>query len=378
MMHGEMKEVVVLIEDVSPSLVLGPVLPVAGADLAVTIVGAGGSLPDLPVVEIHDLPLSARQAIARTVAEHTGAAPLPKRRQPWFRQDWIDAVEDWITATGLQIDGAVHVECMWSLSAVLRVPVADDRNVWFKASCEHFRREPRVTQTIARFGGSAVPRVLAAEHDRHWMLLEPLPPTTDDPRRAVATSATMASLQVESIEHLEALRAAGCPARGPTATLDAFDEVARDGVELDQLSAETRETLIEMLPWVRQRLHEFFDCGIPETLVHGDLHLGNVAGADQPVIYDWTDACVSHPYLDAAHIARFAGDDDRAAIEQAYATAFGGDHAQAWAIAPFADQVFQAVTFEAIYRSQEHAARGEMAGVAARILGELAEQYRAA
>ena len=40
-------------------------------------------------------------------------------------------------------------------------------------------------------------------------------------------------------------------------------------------------------------------CGVPDTLVHGDFHPGNVAGRpDDYVILDWGDSFVGHPLLD--------------------------------------------------------------------------------
>jgi aminoglycoside phosphotransferase (APT) family kinase protein len=52
------------------------------------------------------------------------------------------------------------------------------------------------------------------------------------------------------------------------------------------------------------------------SLVHGDLHLGNVAkGPGGPLIFDWTDACVAHPFLDLATIRRGTGEVDVAEAE---------------------------------------------------------------
>ena len=39
------------------------------------------------------------------------------------------------------------------------------------------------------------------------------------------------------------------------------------------------------------------------ALVHGDLHTGNVAVRDgHHTIFDWTDACVAHPFFDLVTI----------------------------------------------------------------------------
>ena len=42
---------------------------------------------------------------------------------------------------------------------------------------------------------------------------------------------------------------------------------------------------------------------VPSTLVHGDLHLGNVARlAGRYLFFDWTDGCVAHPFFDTISI----------------------------------------------------------------------------
>ena len=41
----------------------------------------------------------------------------------------------------------------------------------------------------------------------------------------------------------------------------------------------------------------------PDALVHGDLHPGNVAMRDGSILlFDWTDASVSHPFFDLMHL----------------------------------------------------------------------------
>src|SRR5262249_9744172 len=58
---------------------------------------------------------------------------------------------------------------------------------------------------------------------------------------------------------------------------------------------------------------------IPATLLHGDFHAGNVILADgsHPVILDWTDGALSHPFFDLLTFCRSepAGRWDRASLE---------------------------------------------------------------
>jgi aminoglycoside phosphotransferase (APT) family kinase protein len=38
---------------------------------------------------------------------------------------------------------------------------------------------------------------------------------------------------------------------------------------------------------------------VPPALLHGDLHENNIAIATTgPIIFDWSDACIAHPFLD--------------------------------------------------------------------------------
>ena len=386
-----MDEVLVLVDGASAGMPLGPTLRLSESGIDVTVVGSDGSPPpaeaswaSLPVVRREDLPRPAAAAIARTVAEHTGAAPWPPRRPSWFASGWLDGVDAWIDEQLAALDLARAGPCrpvqVWSLSAVLRVPIRGDRSVWFKATCQHFRHEPVITRTLGSLVSEAVPTVLAVDERRSWMLLAPLPETdADDPRRLIAAAAALARIQIHATERVDELRAAGCPDRGLRPTLEAFAALVHGSDELERLSAARREAAVAMLPWVTSQLEELFDCGIAETLVHGDLHSGNIAGDDRPVIFDWTDACIGHPFLDAAHLVRHADERHVAAIRQAYTSPWhGGDHARAWDLAPLADRVFQAVTFEAIYRAQEDASRGEMGGVVARTLEELIDLHSAA
>jgi hypothetical protein len=138
-----------------------------------------------PIVDIADLPAVVRAEIERSIAEHVGDESWPARRPPWFRKGWLQQVEDWIDDQLRVLNlvrGADPVPVrVWSLSAVLRLPLTDGADFWFKASCDHFRAEPAVTRAIGALAGSTAPGVLASDDDRAWLLLAPLPPTTVDP-----------------------------------------------------------------------------------------------------------------------------------------------------------------------------------------------------
>ena len=65
---------------------------------------------------------------------------------------------------------------------------------------------------------------------------------------------------------------------------------------LDRDERRSLDTLVAGLP---ARLTAIDECGVPDTLVHGDFHSGNVAGRPGGyAILDWGDSFLGHPLLD--------------------------------------------------------------------------------
>jgi len=53
--------------------------------------------------------------------------------------------------------------------------------------------------------------------------------------------------------------------------------------------------------------------------VHGDLHPGNVLGSSTgPVVLDWGDACVAHPFFDLPALCSGIPEADHATVEQRF------------------------------------------------------------
>ena len=133
-------------------------------------------------------------------------------------------------------------------------------------------------------------------------------------------------------------------------------------------------------------VREFWACGVPDTLSHGDLHPGNVAYDGRELrIFDWTDGCVTHPFLDGSHLARVLdwygtaeGEADR--VMQAHARPWrdafpDADVDRALELAPLADLVFQTVTFAHIAAAAEDGS-GDFTGTVARLTSALLDQVR--
>lgn len=137
-----------------------------------------------------------------------------------------------------------------------------------------------------------------------------------------------------------------------------------------------------MLPWLLARLDAFASIGLPYSIAHGDLHLGNVAAAgDDMTLCDWTDAAISFPFLDAAHLASSAGHEFGSGLLAAYADVWseGYDRADVQRMleqSPLINRVYQVISYEGTYRSREPDSLLEMRGIVALSLRRLIEAWR--
>lgn len=330
---------------------------------------APGSLADAALAHV----------VERAILE-LDPARTPQRRPDWFRPGWFDLIEAWIDAvlvpTARRRIGPVEPFKVWSLAAVVRVPT-DGGVLWCKAPCDHFRAEARIHAAVARLLPALVPQVVAIEATEGWVLMEPMAGVEAAEQAAgtaLEAARRWATAQIASIEHVPELLAAGLERRDADATTTELRRLLDESAELRLLSDEERAAVRAAADPAVRLTRECWEAGVPETLAHGDLHLGNIAWDGETLrVFDGTDGCVSHPFLDAVHLARSAEPAEAAAATAAYAAAWRAalphvDVDRALALAPLADLVFQTVTFERIAAATEPQSAWELGGVVARNL----------
>ena len=112
-------------------------------------------------------------------------------------------------------------------------------------------------------------------------------------------------MQVTSSEHVDELLAAGCIDRRPEWLERELDALLADDESLAGLAEEEVARLRSLEPRLLALCRRLAEGPVPNALVHGDLHLGNVGRRDgHYLFFDWTDACVAHPFLDLIDIVR--------------------------------------------------------------------------
>jgi Phosphotransferase enzyme family len=186
-----------------------------------------------------------------------------------------------------------------------------------------------------------VPPVIATDPRRRWTLVGDAGAMLErgaDVAIWEGLGRFLARLQVAFAGQEETLLSLGCPDRRLARfLLELEDFVAPPGPpgppgqlprRPPDASAELLARLREALPRVRRACAALEAVGIPTTLVHGDLHGGNVAWRDgEPVFFDWTDASLGHPFLDLITL----WSDDPAAPPAPHSIRLREVYLEAWA-----------------------------------------------
>jgi hypothetical protein len=235
-------------------------------------------------------------------------------RQMWARPGgpaadlaWADGV---LAERGTPRAGPGQQMRSWNLSSLWRLPTSSGV-AWLKVVPSFFAHEGRI---LARLGPTVVPRLIAQDGPR--VLLEEIhgEDQYDAPLPLLVRMVDLlVGLQVEWQGRTEELLSLGVADWRPEALgARASDAVSRCAAGLDAAVARRLESLVASLP---QRFAEIASCGVPETLVHGDFHPGNVMGDDERlVLLDWGDSGVGSPLLDQAAFVQRLDDADRAVV----------------------------------------------------------------
>jgi Ser/Thr protein kinase RdoA (MazF antagonist) len=206
----------------------------------------------------------------------------------------------------------------WNLSSLWRLPTATGA-AWLKAVPPFFAHEGAV---LAALAPRAVPPLQAADGAR--ALLAEVP-GEDQYEAAGADLPPM-------VEMLVALQADWAGRTAELLALGAPDWRAAPLTELlgslvdhwaPKLEPDVAGRLVHLASGLPDRFAQAADCGLPDTLVHGDFHRGNLRGAaGRLVLLDWGDCGVGHPMLDQPAFLSPLSAEDRDMVAEAWAQAW--------------------------------------------------------
>lgn len=225
---------------------------------------------------------------------------------PWEDANWLGPVEAWIDGQ-VERTGMLEMVKKWSISVVIKVPTRAGR-VFFKQALDLplFVSEPVVTRELAALLPGHIPSIIALDEPRRWMLLADFGKTLRDEKGDEAICEMLpvfAGIQAQLAGREDELLAMGCIDRRLCGLRGQIETLFADEIMRETLKEEELERLVAHVPLWLEMCDELVMLPVPETLLHGDLHLGNVARkGGRYVFFDWTDASVGHPFFDLIEV----------------------------------------------------------------------------
>lgn len=325
--------------------------------------------------ELAQLPLKdeEQRPILDAYLDALERAEIPEQRPAWVQPGWLPEVREWIerevAALGRSVVGLEQVK-HWSISSVLRIET-DGPDLYFKvpARLPLFVDEASVTARLAARFPEHIPVPVAVEPERGWLLLPDfgelfgwdaaLDVRQESLRR-------FADLQRRAAELADELLADGCLDRRLDVLELQTEPLVNDPEAVARLTAEEAAELRRLAPWLKEACRRLADIGPPSTLVHGDLHMLNTARLEGELVYfDWTDACIAHPFIDLLCLSWEKDEAVRAALLDAYLEPWQGVETaerlhEAVALATVVIPLHHAVSYQHIVAGLEPAAKPEL------------------
>lgn len=287
-------------------------------------------------------------------AGHPVREPLPEvaaqlgpaeRRAGWATPEGLRAALSWaesaLAGAGRPAVGPAEQTRSWNLSGLFRIPTGAG-DVWLKVTNRAFNAfEPDAVAALGSVDAALVPVVLAADGAYGRVLFEHVPgedcwgpsaeTVADVLPRLVAAQAALAADGRAAAAGLRA-RPLGALPDQVRALLD-----GQAGTELTPAELAAAQALVERLP---ELVAELESCGLPATLVHGDLHPGNWrSDGRNTVVVDYADSYYGHPVMDGLRPRRYVSEEMWAQVAECWVDAWathvpGADPARALALAP--------------------------------------------
>jgi aminoglycoside phosphotransferase (APT) family kinase protein len=143
---------------------------------------------------------------------------------------------------------------------------------------------------------------LSLERERYWMLLADFGAPLEEKASLADKESlfrTFGQIQIAAAAQVDELLAMGCLDRRLDRLAAQIEPLLNDPEATAELDENEIKQLQALIPQLKARCDQLAGYKVPQTLVHGDLHTGNVTLYQGKLLFfDWTDACVAHPFFD--------------------------------------------------------------------------------
>lgn len=279
--------------------------------------------------------------------DHADLTAPHELRSPWARIDGLKELLAWASGAlswaGRPVTGAVEQRRTWNLAGLFRLPTASGP-VWLKATPSFATDEAAVIALLAQVDPGLVPTVVAAGERR--VLLEHLP--GEDGWAVAPDVLTSAVDRFVAAQVALAHQPSGLPDRRTPVITGMVRRLLDDLTGLAGLTTEEHAAAQDLV----RRWPALDDCGLPDTIVHGDFHPGNWrCDGGRPAVVDFSDAHFGNPVLDGLRVFEFLPEAKRPIAVRAWVDAWkvrwpGADPARALAVAAPLGHLVYAVRYQ--------------------------------
>jgi len=229
---------------------------------------------------------------------------------PWidsdFRMEAMAWVTDQLAVCNMSLTSDIeHVKSSF-VGWIARADT-DAGRIFFKAAPGVYCREMAITAMLSAWQPDYIPRPLAVDMERQWMLTrEACGPTLAEVDRVETWEDTLrcyARLQRASIASLAGQADSPLYDYRPEALSERIDWMTAELKSLQRgylepLDSDEVRALRGSGSLLKELCLQVADAGIPSALEHGDLHPGNIRITEHcPVFLDWAWSSITHPFL---------------------------------------------------------------------------------
>lgn len=296
---------------------------------------------------------------------------------PWSVAGWYERAAHWMVERMAELRTPAfdppRVVYLWGISVILRAP-SSLGPMFLKSSAPVFGREAAVTALLAAATPDLVTHVAAVEPDENWLLMRDHGEHTlgdGQPETWAPGLDIHARVQAAWAGREQELIDAGAPVRSLVALAEALPTFADVEPLATELTGDDRSAWNDSMGTFVDACARLDALGPAPTLVHGDLHAWNVADTpDGPRIFDWTDAAISHPFVD---LAVYATRPDDLALRHAFRDRYlahwaaqlsAADLKEAGELAIVVGSLYQVDSYIRLLSSLDPDDRGDLAGAA--------------
>ena len=337
-----------------------------------------GQWVDNAAVSRLDLLIPEHRETIQTWLTERETGGYPVLRSPWAKEGWLDGAQAWIerelSTLGIAVTGPVRQVKTWSISCLLTVET-DQGTVYFKAVPTIFSQEPLIMSEMNRLFPDNVPAPLASrlQPAESWMLMRdfaaPELRGNANIQQWEEALKVLCRMQIASISEVDDLITGGCADRRLERLAEHIDPLFEDPDAVGELEREEIDLLKAFAPRLKEMCSQLAAYGVPQTLIHGDFHGGNVAVMDgRYLVFDWTDAAVSHPFFDLPTFFEFdIPAEKREGLAESYLRLWSDfeSHERLWEAYRLSQPlaaIHHAVSYRNIVAVMEPTSRWEMSG----------------